>query len=245
MKRFLLGFLLGAVIFSGIVYAANYEAVPVTFSVYVNGSLFTATPGAVAINGSTFLPLRAIGDALGVQVVWNQDKFRVEVGTPPVEAQPAGKTYAAGMYKVGSDIPAGDYLIITNESTYLEVTSDSTGSFASIIHNANFENSQYINIKSGQYLSFSNGTAYPFATAPVLKPVAGKYLEGMYKIGRDISPGEYKVVPTSSYGGYYAVLNGLSGDTSDIDSNDNFTSSIYLTLTSGYIELSGAYITAK
>ncbi len=245
MKKFMLGFLLGAVIFSGIVYAANYEALPVTFSVYVNGSLFTATPGAVAINGSTFLPLRAIGEALGVQVNWNQEKFRVEVGTPPVEAQPNGKTYAAGMYKVGSDIPAGDYLIMTNESTYMEVTSDSTGSFESILQNANFDNSHYVNIITGQYLSFSKGTAYPMATAPILKPVAGKYLEGMYKIGRDISPGEYKVVSTGSYGGYYAILSGLSGEIDDIETNGNIEGTIYLTLTSGYVELSSAYIVAK
>lgn len=245
MKKFLLGFLLGAVIFSGIVYAANYEALPVTFSIYVDGKLFASEPGAVAIDGRTFLPLRAIGDALGVQVEWNQDKFRVEVGTPPVDEQPTSITFNAGMYKVGTDIPQGDYLIVTNESTYLEVTSDSTGSFESILYNANFENSQYINIKSGQYLMFRKGTAYPIDTAPVLKPIAGKYLAGMYKIGRDIPPGEYKVVPTESNSGYYEILKGLSGDFDDLETNGIVENTIYLTLSSGYVEVSRAYIIAK
>ena len=59
------------------------------------------------------------------------------------------------MYKVGVDIPAGEYNVIAEEgeSAYLEVSSDSTGN--SIITNNIFENNMYITVTDGQYLTLN------------------------------------------------------------------------------------------
>ena len=81
MKRFICGFLIGAMLFGAIgTFAASYVANPVSFKVLVNGEEFTSDPPPVEINGRTYLPLRAIGDALGVPVNWNQELFQAEVG---------------------------------------------------------------------------------------------------------------------------------------------------------------------
>jgi hypothetical protein len=80
------------------------------------------------------------------------------------------------------------------------------------------------------------------ADSPILTPVAGKYPEGMYKVGRDITAGEYKVVAEADMA-YYAVEKDLSGSIESIVANDNFNGTKYVTITEGqYIKLSGCYI---
>lgn len=81
MKRFISGFLLGAMIFATIgAVAVTYVATPASFKVLVNGEDFVSDPPAMVINDRTYLPLRAMGDALGVPVEWNAEKQQAEVG---------------------------------------------------------------------------------------------------------------------------------------------------------------------
>jgi len=81
MKKFILGFICGAVLFVAIgVIATTFTAEVVQFPVFVNGDEFTSDPMPVLIEGRTFLPLRAMGDALGVEVYWNEELRQVEVG---------------------------------------------------------------------------------------------------------------------------------------------------------------------
>ncbi len=64
------------------------------------------------------------------------------------------------------------------------------------------------------------------------------YSEGTYKIGSDMPAGEYKLTPTSSLGGYYAVLSDSTGE-DNIITNDNFENQTYVTVSEGqYLELS-------
>ena len=74
------------------------------------------------------------------------------------QEQPAKQTtyYGPGMYKVGVDIPAGEYNVKAEigELGYLEVSSDPNGT--SIITNDAFENNSYISISDGQYLKLES-----------------------------------------------------------------------------------------
>lgn len=81
MKKFISGTLCGAVLTTSIIaFAANYEAITATFPVFVNGVEWTTDKPVVTIDGSTYLPLRAMGNALGVPVNWNEDLRQVEIG---------------------------------------------------------------------------------------------------------------------------------------------------------------------
>ena len=80
---FITGLILGAALFTGITaFAANYEALTATFPVYINGEKWESEKPAVVIDGSTYLPLKSIGDILGVDVKWNSDLLRVEISKP-------------------------------------------------------------------------------------------------------------------------------------------------------------------
>lgn len=81
MKKFICGLLTGVLICGTAAFAANYEAVTAGFKVLVNGKEFTSDPPALVVEGRTYLPLRAIGDALGVPVNWNDELGQAEVGT--------------------------------------------------------------------------------------------------------------------------------------------------------------------
>ena len=80
MKKFIIGFLLGAMVFGIAGYAVTYVAQPATFKVLVNGKEFVSDPPALVVEGKTYLPLRAMGDALGVPVEWNAELNQAEVG---------------------------------------------------------------------------------------------------------------------------------------------------------------------
>lgn len=81
MKKFIVGFVAGALIFAMLgVAAVTYVANPVDFKVLVNGEEFVSDPPALEVEGRTYLPLRAMGDALGVPVEWNEELRQAQVG---------------------------------------------------------------------------------------------------------------------------------------------------------------------
>lgn len=150
------------------------------------------------------------------------------------------KKYPDGMYKIGSDMPAGEYVIISDYSCYVELCSDSAGTLDSIITNENFTNRYYITVKDGQYLDFSEGYAIAVSDATAAEPDNGIFPDGMYKVGLDLAAGEYKIRATSGMG-YYAVYKKGANTLDDIVSNDLFESDKYITISDGqYILLSDA-----
>lgn len=84
MKKVIMGIIIGAVGMLGITTFADtvnvFTAQKATFDVYVNGEKFVSDKPTVAIDGSTYLPLKATGEVLGVDVNWNEKDRRVEIG---------------------------------------------------------------------------------------------------------------------------------------------------------------------
>lgn len=161
-------------------------------------------------------------------------------------SEPSVPSYSAGMHKVGTDIPAGEYVITSYTQMYVEVASDSTGDFDSIIMNENISGRYYVSVSDGQYLTFTSGTATPADQTVAYSPVGGVYEEGMYKVGKDIPAGEYKVHPTEGMG-YYEVDSGLGGGSLDnIVSNENFETDVYVTVSDGqYLKLVRSTLTVQ
>jgi hypothetical protein len=88
MKKFVFGFLTCFILMTGLVYAADpsFKAVSAPFKIFLDGKLWTPNEApAVVINNKTYLPLRALGEALGTKINWNDSKKQVEIGDPPSE----------------------------------------------------------------------------------------------------------------------------------------------------------------
>lgn len=160
---------------------------------------------------------------------------------PKPEPEPAVKSYKAGMYKVGTDLPAAEYVLVTNQMAYFEIAKDSNNTLDSIIANDNFSNRSIVTVSDGQYLTIKNATAYAFADAPKVEPKDGMLPDGMYKVGVDLSAGEYKV--SSNGMGYVEVSSNSKHILDSIVSNDNFDGEKYVTVKDGqYIKLARASI---
>lgn len=138
--------------------------------------------------------------------------------------------YGSGMYKVGTDLPAGEYLFIANGSraAYVCVSSDSNQD--DIIENENFTYSYFLTVSDGQYLEASRCSFLIAEKYTVNINDDGTFSDGMYRVGIDIPAGEYKL--TSTEHGYYCIYNNSVAPL-DIVDNDNFENNSYVTVSDG------------
>jgi hypothetical protein len=82
MKKLVSGLVIGGILATcPLTYAetTSWIADMATFKVMVRGTEFISENPAVAVEGRTYLPLRAMGDVLGVSVEWNDELKQAEV----------------------------------------------------------------------------------------------------------------------------------------------------------------------
>ena len=159
------------------------------------------------------------------------------------EPTPATVTYKASTYKIGTDMPAGEYVIFNDGfAAYMEIAKDASGSFESIIANDNISTHTIVTVKDGQYLKITGGYAMAIEDVPTLDTTT----EGMFKVGVHLKEGEYKVEvdENSAIGyGYIEVSKNNNHIFESIVSNDNFEGTKYISVKKGqYLKLNGAHI---
>lgn len=169
-------------------------------------------------------------------------KKNTPVETPKEEVK--NNKIKAGTYKVGEEIPAGEYLFISKGMGYIQCSTDTTGALESIVYNDNVKGHSYITVNEGEYLKLQGGEMYPVAEAPSVVPADGLYKDGMYKVGQDIPAGEYKVKLTSAAGmGYIEVATDSRHKIESIVSNENVQADSYITVSDGqYLKINGVEI---
>lgn len=150
------------------------------------------------------------------------------------------RIYSAGSYRVGTDIPAGEYKITCIGShAYYCVYPDTSKS--DILSNGNFTTCTYVSVSDGQLLEVKGSS---FVRADSATPSTAFSGQGIYKVGFDIQPGEYNITASESSGGYYAVLSTVDANTPfNIVDNDNFEGNSFVSVRDGqYLEISRASI---
>lgn len=152
-------------------------------------------------------------------------------------------TYKASTYKVGKDIPAGEYVVYADSFMgYVEVASNSSGTLDSIIANDNISYNTIITVADGQYFKLTGCYAVPLEENP---PVDASG-EGTFKVGTHLLAGEYKIEVSSNNSigyGYVQISSDSTGSLYSIISNDNFEGSKYITVSDGqYLTLTGCHI---
>ena len=138
--------------------------------------------------------------------------------------------YMEGTYKVGTDVPAGEYLFVITDPSggYVCVSADSNKD--DIIENEMVELCWFATVKDGQYLEVRDCAFLHAENATLNINEDGSFVAGMYRVGIDIPAGEYKL--TTDDMGYWCIYKD-SVVPFDIVSNDLFEGSTYVTVKDG------------
>lgn len=165
------------------------------------------------------------------------------------KAESVVSSYKEGTYKVGTDMDPGEYKVFSGQGpvdSYIEVSKDSVSTPDSILANALFKTFLYVTVSEGQYFKMRDCYAVPVEDAPEYTSDDGTYGDGMYKVGRDIPAGEYKVLMNQEglLGiGYVEVAKDSTLTIESIVSNEVFENSTYVTVKDGqYLSLRDAMI---
>lgn len=150
-------------------------------------------------------------------------------------------TYEAGVHKVGTDIPAGEYVILVTSGTsgYFAVCSDANCD--NIIFNDNFEYNSIVTVKNGEYIELKRCVAIPVEEFYAWQTIPTNISGVMLLVGKDIPAGEYKLKAEDGVRGYYCIYS--SSRQQNIVSNKNFENSAYVSVKAGqYLVLSRCVI---
>ena len=166
-----------------------------------------AIVAVVETQGRTYLDLQE-----GQWLRFSSGTLYTEEQAPAVGDYPLG----AGMYKAGTDLPVGEYVLLAEQAD-LEVLTDARWDGSGFP--TPMDNRVYVTLRSGEYLRFTAGELLDEAP----EPGSGDLPQGMYKIGTDLPPGSYTLrVPPGQHGFYTVydatthpllehIVDGLSG----------------------------------
>lgn len=157
------------------------------------------------------------------------------------EAEATAKYYQEGVYKVGKDLPAGEYLLISYDDQYVGgymcVSSDSNRN--DIIHNELFLTFHYITVENGQYLELTRCGAVSVEEDSLTFKSYDDLGPGMYKVGIDIPAGEYKLIADKDAIAAYSCIYDNSSAYRKIIANSIINNNSYVTVEEGqYLLLS-------
>lgn len=164
----------------------------------------------------------------------------VETTSAPVTTEATteekGDTYESGMYKVGTDIMPGLYKVEIDGLMgmgYVERAKDSSMSVESILANILLTGNGYAEIKdTDAFVKITGAVLTPFDTSTAVPSFSSEYSDGMYLVGIDIEPGEYKVEVTDTVTkmGYVERLSDASYNFDSIISNSVIQNQAYVTI---------------
>ncbi len=206
MKKRFLVFVLVLLLITTIVFA-NSEVKGVFSDVIIklNGETLVLkdannqTLQPVIINGSTYLPVRAISENLGLDVGWDGKTRTVSLTKKTLDTD----VVKPGTYLVGKDINAGVYLFINGAR--LQVLKGTTGygtEFSAVFDPGD---TTVIKCSDGDKITIPSGMYAQLDSKVKKKENYQKYY--FYKVGRDIKAGTYKA--SSNEEVWFYVINSL------------------------------------
>lgn len=189
MKKKIIAILAAAAIFtSGALAATAVQTITAQLrpdiQVVVDGQKQTFTDAngntvyAIAYNGTTYLPLRSIGNLMGKTVGWDGATKTVTLsgGTQQTAPQASAKVYtlSAGDYTVGTDIAPGKYdvLAVEGSGNFMGAVASKPMSMLNEIMAASNVNSYGIGHATMANLTLANGDTFTIMGDLVLQLTA-------------------------------------------------------------------------
>lgn len=146
---------------------------------------------------------------------------------------PTYTKYSSGQYKVGTDIPAGKYVVFSTEYNgklhgYIFETTDANST--DYVQTASFYYETIIEITEGNYLKLDSAYAIPMEENPEVDITK----EGTFLVGTHIDPGEYKIEQIDDKtGGYFFLYRDFTKN--NYAGSDRFEGSRYISVEDGQL----------
>ena len=158
-----------------------------------------------------------------------------------VERQSGQAVYPSGTYKVGRDLPEGDYVFKEAADAMFSsviVRRDSSESSDLVSHH--LINGQCVGrLRAGTWVTLSEATACPIHQASAVE--ISQITDGGYLVGVTLPEGTYRIAPADNAPlSSYSIYDGILGTDAQLQKFEVILEPTTLTLAAGeYVELSG------
>lgn len=168
----------------------------------------------------------------------------VEARIEAMEHANGAKKYTSGRYAVGTEIPAGDYTLVENESAVFAnvVIREGPEDEAALVSHHLIDGRGSIRLSAGTWVTLYECTAYTLTQAPEVN--TDKIGEGGYLVGTQIPEGRYTAAPRDKAPlSTYSVYSGIMDTGAQLTKFEVLHDECEITLNAGeYIELSGCLL---
>ncbi len=204
----------------------NNDGIAESYYFDSNGYLLvnTTTPDGYQVNENGAWTINGLIQSKPVEIQNNNQTQMAQDDHTAIELP-------AGTYLVGEDLPAGQYVAVTDGKCYVKIGADPNMNtlYASnmVDYCIPFE------VRDGDWVYSSKGMIYSINDIEL-----DISKTGMYVVGKHIKEGNYKLEARGR--GYYCITRGMLGANNKIEKNDLFDSVAYVSLKTGQcIEISG------
>lgn len=236
--------------------------------VTVDGKEVTMDCAPVVIDGRTLAPARYVAEAFGCSVEWDNENKAVNIATPisavldkvTTNATTVATTetttetttaevvthpmqnfetyYKSGTYKIGKDIPAGEYMLYANPGVMAYMNYYATnGVNRTGIQNGYFDYCRAVKLVAGNEISITGGYAIPREDT-----VADLSRNGTFAVGTDIKEGHLTFkLGDGVHAGYVEVgIEGMPASSKTIEYLNKDNSSVIINVKKGsYVKMVG------
>ena len=171
-----------------------------------------------------------------------RDQLNAQIGM--LEQAGEQQVYDSGSYRVGTDIPAGDYVLTENENAMFAsvIVRESDAEDSNLLAHHLINHQLVVRLQPDTWLTLSEAKAYPISQAPKIED--GVTGEGGYLVGVQIPAGVYAVcltekAPLSSY----SIYDDIIGTNAQLIKFEVVHEAMTIELHDGeYVELSGCHL---
>ncbi|MBS4462930.1 hypothetical protein JXA27_10315 [Aerococcaceae bacterium zg-B36] len=196
----------------------------------------------IVLLASSLFILSSVGSIYAEETTTSEMKQESVADKDPFDMASYKIVFETDMYKIGSDMPAGEYKVYSlDEYASFKLTGDARGE--EYIAYDMVKTFAYVKVEDGQYLELSDCFAVPVEETWPVKIENDTIGEGVYRVGIDIEPGEYKAKAKDEFARYR-----ISKDANAIDvvDSNSIKKSSYVDVKEGeYLKLEGAELSLK
>lgn len=152
----------------------------------------------VLLNGLSVFAEESVDSAVSEESSVEEETSEVK---DPFDPASYATIFESDVYKIGVDMPAGEYKVFAlDEYASYTLANDARGE--DFVAYMSVDTFAYVSVEDDQFLELEDAFAVPIEEVDPIEIEDDKIGPGVYRVGIDIEPGEYKVNAIDEYASY-------------------------------------------